>query len=92
MAIYSSMQKALQNAIAVANRHDMKIANHMGWHWFRRFFATRFIEKFPGQMSVLISLLGHSSASTVHHYIHHSSAWMDQRIQEVLEGVDYHGH
>jgi integrase len=50
----------------------------------RRIFATRFIEKFPHQLSVLISLLGHVTPNTVHCYIRHSEAWMDKKILDVL--------
>lgn len=92
MMNYSSMHQSLLKAILIVNKKGMSVSGHMSWHWFRRLFATRFIEKFPGQISVLVSLMGHSSLSTVHRYIHHSQAWMNKRIQEVIEGVDYHGH
>ena len=66
--------------------------DHLSWHWFRRIFATRFIERFPGKLHVLIALLGHTTASTVHAYIRHSEAWMDKHILEMLEGIQLDDH
>jgi len=82
---YTNAQKALREMIDVAQKRDIPIMNHMGWHWFRRIFATRFIERFPHQLSTLIELLGHTSPGTVHRYIKHSEAWIDTRIQKILE-------
>jgi site-specific recombinase XerD len=61
-------------------------APHMSWHWMRRMFATRFIERFPNKLSVLITLLGHMNPGTVHRYIRHSQGWMDEQIQQALQG------
>ena len=88
---YSSMHNALQDMIKVARKSKFSILNHMGWHWFRRIFATRFIERFPNKLSILIELLGHTSPNTVHCYIRHSEAWMDKEMQKVLEGVSTWG-
>ena len=83
---YASLQKGLTEMIAAANRADFPVLPHMSWHWMRRFFATRFIERFPNKLSVLITLLGHMNPSTVHRYIRHSQAWMDKQINEALRG------
>ena len=72
--------------VEIASRAGFPVQPHMSWHWFRRIFATRFIEKFPDKLSVLIKLLGHVSPNTVHCYIRHSEAWADKQIQKVLEG------
>jgi integrase len=82
---YTSAHKALRDMIAVAQENHIPILNHMGWHWFRRIFATRFIERFPHQLSALVELLGHTSPNTVHRYIRHSEAWMDTKILQILE-------
>jgi len=86
---YSAAYAALKDMVAVASRHNFPVADHMCWHWFRRIFATTFIERNPGKMAVLIELLGHMSPNTVHRYIRHSGAWMDKEIQEVLEGASW---
>jgi len=83
---YSSCHYALKQMVDVACQAGFPIASHMGWHWFRRIFATRFIERFPNHLSSLVNLLGHSSAHTVHCYIRHSDAWMDNKIKTVMEG------
>ena len=85
---YRSACTSLNQMISVANKNHFTVLKHLSWHWFRRLFATRFIEKFPHQLSVLIHLLGHSSANTVHKYIQHSEAWMDEKILKALQG-DY---
>jgi len=72
--------------ISVARKNNFNVSEHMSWHWFRRIFATRFIEQFPHQLSILIHLLGHTSPNTVHKYIRHSEAWMDEKILKVLQG------
>lgn len=84
---YSSLQKALAEMIHAAKKADFPVASHMSWHWMRRLFATRFIERFPNKLSILITLLGHQSPGTVHRYIRHSQAWMDEQIQETLQGA-----
>jgi len=84
---YPALHKALGEMVECAQKENFPILSHMSWHWFRRVFATRFIERFPNQISVLLELLGHMSPNTVHRYIRHSSAWMDKQMQEVLEGV-----
>jgi site-specific recombinase XerD len=83
---YSSVNNALNEMISVTQKRKFKIANHMSWHWFRRMFATRFIEQHPHQLSVLVQLLGHTSPNTVHKYIRHSEAWMDKKILKALQG------
>ena len=83
---YASLQKSLAQMKHAARRANFPILPHMSWHWMRRFFATRFIERFPNKLPVLISLLGHMSPGTVHRYIRHSEAWMDHQIQETLQG------
>jgi site-specific recombinase XerD len=82
----TSVNNALGEMIAVANQNNFSVAKHMGWHWFRRIFATRFIEQHPHQLSILITLLGHTSPNTVHKYIRHSEAWMDKKILRALQG------
>ncbi len=82
---YAPMQIALKQMMKCARQADFPVAEHMSWHWFRRIFATRFIERFPERMEVLVALLGHMSPNTVHRYIRHSEAWMDTQLQSVLE-------
>ncbi len=82
---YSSAYLALKSITKIANKNDFNILPHFSWHWMRRIFATRFIEQFPHQLSVLISLLGHVSPNTVHCYIRHSEAWMDKKIRDILD-------
>jgi len=82
---YSSAYLALKQIEKVAMNEGFDILPHFSWHWMRRIFATRFIEQFPHQLSVLISLLGHVTPNTVHCYIRHSEAWMDKKILEVLD-------
>jgi integrase len=83
---YASLNKALAEILQVANCAGFGVLPHMSWHWMRRFFATRFIERFPNKLSVLITLLGHMNPGTVHRYIRHSQAWMDEQIAEALRG------
>lgn len=83
---YSSVNNALNEMILISNKNKVPVAKHMSWHWFRRIFATRFIEQHPHQLSILIHLLGHTSPNTVHKYIKHSEAWMDKKILKVLQG------
>jgi len=85
---YPVMLAILKDIIRVANKNGFPVGDHLGWHWFRRIFATRFIERLPNQLPALISLMGHNSASTIHAYIHHSQAFIDRRIQKVMEKVE----
>jgi site-specific recombinase XerD len=85
---YRSVQETLDNIVELTSREGFPVMDHLTWHWFRRIFATRFIEKFPDKLDVLVALLGHSTYNTVHAYIRHSKAWHDERIKELLEG-DY---
>ena len=71
--------------IQVANKNGFKVANHMGYHWLRKTFATRFIERFPHKLAILINLLGHLTPNTVHCYIRHSEAWTDKQVLKMLE-------
>lgn len=82
---YTSVHLALKDMVDFANKNNFPVAEHMSFHWLRRFFATRFIERFPNQLSVLVELLGHMTPNTVHRYIRHSEAWMDEKILEMLE-------
>lgn len=82
---YRSINLALAEMITTAKQNEFPVLDHMNWHWFRRIFATRFIERFPHQLSALIELLGHTSPGTVHRYIRHSEGWMDKKIQNILE-------
>jgi site-specific recombinase XerD len=82
---YSVAREALKQMVHVAQKENFPILSHMTWHWTRRIFATRFIERFPNRLSELITLLGHTSSNTVHCYIRHSEPWMDNKIREILE-------
>lgn len=84
---YSIAHSALCDMVVAARKINFPVEDHMTWHWFRRLFATRFIERFPDKLHILIELLGHIGAGTVHHYIRHSKAWIDEEIQDVLEKV-----
>lgn len=84
---YTAVQLALKKMVAVAQNNNFEIMDHLTWHWFRRIFATRFVEKFPNKTPVLLELMGHMSPNTIHRYIRHSEAWMDDQIQEALEGA-----
>lgn len=83
----SQNQVDLKKMCAAAKKSGFPILPHMSWHWLRRVFATRFIERFPDKMAVLIKLLGHSNPHTVHRYIRHSDAWVDEQIVAVMEDV-----
>lgn len=82
---YSLSQMALNEIVACAHKNEFPIADRMTWHSTRRLFATRFIERFPDKLHVLVELLGHQGLSTVHRYIRHSKAWMDSEIQSVMK-------
>lgn len=83
---YSTFYDALKEMSDVVREAGFPLAPNMSWHWFRRIFATRFIERFPGRIDVLIALLGHSTHNTVHRYIRHSTAWQDRQLIAVIEG------
>jgi len=83
---YSTQQKEISLMVKAVRKRDFPVLPHLGWHWMRRIFATRFIERYPDKLAVLVQLLGHSSPNTVHRYIRHSEAWMDKQITETLEG------
>ena len=82
------LSKIMREFIKVAQTQNFAVHSHMSWHWFRRIFATRFIERFPHKMPVLLELLGHSNFATVHRYIKHSGAWMDDEIQSIFGKVE----
>ncbi|MEO5970876.1 MAG: site-specific integrase [Bdellovibrionia bacterium] len=85
---HAAAHAALQEVIQTCQRAGFQIQNHFSWHWLRRLFATRFIEQFPDKLPTLINLLGHVSPNTVHRYIRHSQAWLDEQIQSVMEGSE----
>jgi len=83
---YTTQQKEISLMVKAARNENFPVLPHLGWHWMRRIFATRFIEQYPDKLAVLVQLLGHSSPNTVHRYIRHSEAWLDKQITETLEG------
>jgi len=92
MMTYGALNRLIKNMVKCAQKNGFPVAGHFSWHWFRRIFATRFIERFPDRMHVLINLLGHVSPNTVHKYIHHSEAWSERRMQETLERINTDGY
>lgn len=92
MLTYQSMQRVLKSMMKCAQKNNFPIMNHFTWHWMRRIFATRFIERFPDKLRVLINLLGHVTENTVHAYIRHSDAWMDAQMKETLERIHTNGY
>ena len=87
-----SVNEQLNNMVSCAQKSGFPVMDHFSWHWFRRIFATRFIERFPDKLHVLIQLLGHVTPHTVHTYIRHSDAWSDRMMQEALESINPHGY
>ena len=63
---YAVAQAALKEMVECGQVHKFPVMEHMSWHWFRRIFATRFIESNPAKLPVLIELLGHMTPNTVH--------------------------
>lgn len=92
MLTYKSLQKVLKGIVKCSQKNNFPIMDHFTWHWFRRVFATRFIERFPDRLSALINLLGHVTPNTVHSYIRHSEAWTDAQIKETLERIHTNGY
>ena len=86
---YSQIHLFLKDMVKISNANGIFVADHFSPHWFRKIFATRFIERFPDQLQALIMLLGHSSPATVGSYIRHSEAWKDDKIQEILERNEF---
>ncbi len=85
---YNSLQRAIASMRFCANKNDFPVLEHFAWHWLRRLFATRFIERFPEKLPTLIQMLGHVTGQTVHAYIRHSKAWMDEEMRSVLENIE----
>ena len=85
---YNSLQRAIVTMRGSANENGFAVLDHFAWHWLRRLFATRFIERYPDKLPVLIQVLGHITGQTVHKYIRHSKAWMDDEMKGVLEKVE----
>jgi site-specific recombinase XerD len=85
---YNSLQRGIVSMRSCANKNGFAVLDHFAWHWLRRLFATRFIERFPDKLPVLIQVLGHVTGQTVHKYIRHSQSWMDGEMRGVLERVD----
>lgn len=85
---YNSLQRANESMRECANKNGFAVLGHFAWHWLRRLFATRFIERFPDKLPVLIQILGHVTGQTVHKYIRHSKVWMDGEMQGMLERVE----
>ncbi len=83
---YANVHSALREMVKTVQQTEFPVMDHLSWHWFRRFFATRFVERFPNKIAVLVELLGHMSPNTVHRYIRHSEAWMDDQVKQALEG------
>ena len=82
----------LAKMVSCAQKAGFPVMDHFTWHWFRRIFATRFIERFPDKLHVLIGLLGHVTPNTVHTYIRHSDAWSDRMMHKSLEQINTHGY
>jgi site-specific recombinase XerD len=87
-----AVSEQLNNMVSSAQESGFSVMDHFSWHWFRRIFATRFIERFPDKLHVLIGLLGHVTPHTVHTYIRHSDAWSERMMQETLESINTHGY
>lgn len=80
--------RIMDEFVKTVSDHGFQILPNMSWHWFRRIFSTRFIERFPDKMPALLELLGHSNFATVHRYIEHSEAWMDKEIQAIFGRIE----
>ena len=52
-------------------------------HAFRHYFATRFLEEFPGQIAILSDLLGHSSIETTRIYVRLSNKQKELSLRKV---------
>lgn len=87
-----AVNEQLARMVNCAQKAGFPVMDHFTWHWFRRVFATRFIERFPDKLHVLITLLGHVTPNTVHTYIRHSEAWSDAMMQSSLEKINTHGY
>ena len=85
---YNSLQRANSAMRSSANKNGFPVLEHFAWHWLRRLFATRFIERFPDKLPVLVQSLGHVTGQTVHKYIRHSTTWMQTEQRGVLERLE----
>jgi integrase len=72
---------------AKARAAGLRIPPRFGWHSLRRSFATIYSEEHPGCNHTLMEMLGHENPSTLHHYIHHSRAYHERVMDEMLQDV-----
>lgn len=77
-------QLPLRNLAARARSSGHRTPPRFGWHSLRRTFATLYAEEHPGSSSTLLDMLGHENLSSLHRYIHHSRAYHEKVIDDVL--------
>lgn len=78
---------ALRQLAASARVSGLRTPPRFGWHGLRRSFATIFLEEHPGGESTLLELLGHENRSSLHRYIHHSRAYHETVMDDVLASL-----
>lgn len=83
-----SSGRIMRQVVVKSKERGFPVEEHLNGHGLRRIFATRFIEAFPDKLPILLNLLGHSNFATVHRYIKHSEAFMDQEILAIVKKVD----
>lgn len=59
-----TLSRITQDFKKCAKTQRFPVLDHLSWHWYRKMFSTRFIERFPNKLPALLEMLGHSKLST----------------------------
>ncbi|HEX4064756.1 MAG TPA: hypothetical protein VHZ09_01940 [Acidobacteriaceae bacterium] len=82
---YWGAKSELEMMVNCAREAGLILPVDMGWHCFRRSFATQFMQRHPDQIWKLLQLMGHEDSLSLIRYVRLSEQEVNRGLGRVLE-------
>ncbi|MBC1280808.1 site-specific integrase [Nostoc sp. UCD121] len=87
---YQQMWSALNKIVEQARKTGLDLPPKFAWHSLRKSFATNYMEKRPGDIWVLMDLMGHINPSTLQRYVKPSKQRYEEAIDNMINELTLH--
>jgi site-specific recombinase XerD len=86
---YQAMWRNLHTIVQAARQSGLDLPPKLSWHSLRKSFATNYCLENPGEIWVLMDLMGHLHPSTIHRYVQFPRSYYDTAINDYAKRLGH---
>lgn len=87
---YQQMWSAFNKIVTQAREAGLDLPPKFAWHSLRKSFATNYMEKRPGDVWILMDLMGHINPSTLQRYVKPSRQRYEEAVDDMVNELTLH--